>query len=212
MLQLMLILISPVFIAATVYTTRNKLRQAMLDRPKRRCTSTSFFVIVDILAFCSQIGGGLVQITGNLKIMSIGDHVVLGGLILQLVTLAIYLVLVGLLHRQGKREARTSIHWQPYVWGLAVAVVTIWVRNLVRAIEFAQGFYGFVSQHEAMLYIFDALLMLIVMCILAGYHFGSLWREGGKKATIEKIDRAEIGKEEGSETIRLTPARFQLDG
>lgn len=171
MLQLMLILVAPVFLTATVYVTLGKLRQAMFGTPKRRCSSTAFFVMTDVVAFCTQIGGSLVQVTGNLKIMKIGDRVVLGGLSFQLVAMLIYLYIVFRFYQEAARRVFGE-RWRRQVLMLAVCVVCIWVRNLVRMIEFAQGFYGFISQNEAMLYIFDSSPMFIVLGIFAVLHPG----------------------------------------
>ncbi|KAG7405659.1 hypothetical protein ACKAV7_013555 [Fusarium commune] len=164
MLQLMLILVAPVFVCATIYVTLGRLKHRILGRPNRKCSITVLFILTDILAFCSQIGGGLVQVTGNLDLMKIGDHVILGGLVFQLVVLAIYLGLVHKFWSEAKRQHDTNgPRWQPFVAALAGTVVAVWIRNLVRAIEFMQGFHGFISENEAMLYIFDAFLMLLVM-------------------------------------------------
>lgn len=176
MLQLMLILVAPVFLTATVYVTLGKLRQAMFGTPKRRCSSTVFFVMTDVVAFCTQIGGSLVQVTGNLKIMKIGDRVVLGGLSFQLVAMLIFLYLVFRFYQVAARRVLGE-RWRRQVVMLAVCVMCIWVRNLVRMIEFAQGFYGFISQNEAMLYIFDSFLMLAVLGIFAVLHPGLFVRK-----------------------------------
>ncbi|KAH8900810.1 RTA1-domain-containing protein [Thozetella sp. PMI_491] len=184
MLQLMLILVSPVFVSATVYVTLGKLRQVVLGEPKRRCSPTSFFVITDIIAFCTQIGGSLVQVTGNLKIMDIGDHVVLGGLVFQLVVMIVFMTLVWRYYRKTLEE--TPVPWRRYTAVLAVSVTMIWIRNLVRAIEFVQGFHGFISENEAMMYVFDATLMLLVLVLFVVLHPGRLIRRT-QMGFIQKI-------------------------
>jgi hypothetical protein len=183
MLQLMLILVSPVFICATMYVTLGRLKQSLLGQPRRRCSPTTFFVLTDIVAFCTQIGGGLVQVTGDLKIMAIGDKVILGGLAFQLCVLAIYQVLVVRFYRAAVREVVPPVRWRPFAWMLMVSVVAVWVRNLVRLVEFVQGFHGFVSEHEAMLYVFDSLLMFAIMVLFLVLHPGRLVRalESGRE-------------------------------
>ncbi|KAH6648863.1 RTA1 like protein-domain-containing protein [Truncatella angustata] len=191
MLQLMLILVSPVFIAATIYVTLGKYKQALLGQPKRKCSPTSVFVLTDIIAFCTQIGGSLVQVTGNVKIMEIGDRVVLGGLCFQLVVMLVYLALVVKFYRTAQHEVTASgpKHWQQYLWVMGASVVVIWIRNLVRVIEFVEGFHGFVTQHEAMLYVFDAALMLSIMVLYAVWHPARLVRKAstGQHHKLESI-------------------------
>ena len=172
MLQLMLILVSPVFISATLYVTLGKFKVAV-GEAKRRCGPTSIFIIADVVAFCTQIGGGLVQVTGDLKLMKIGDNVVLGGLIFQLVVLIGYFTLIWRFHNRACSLHLTA-RWRPFVIMLFVATAAIWIRNLVRAIEFAQGFYGFISQNEALIYVFDSFLMLLVMVLFGVLHPGRL--------------------------------------
>ncbi|KAF3001073.1 hypothetical protein E8E14_001096 [Neopestalotiopsis sp. 37M] len=199
MLQLMLILVSPVFIAATMYVTLGRLKERVLAQPRRRCSPTTFFVLTDIIAFCTQIGGGLVQVTGDVKIMQIGDRVVLGGLAFQLGVMAIYLALVVRFYRQATHAVVAGdAPWKRHVIALAVCVVMVWVRNLVKLIEFAQGFYGFVSQHEAMLYVFDAALMLGVMIIFLVLHPGMLLRRIERSQASQKQYNMEPLQEQSS--------------
>lgn len=189
MLQLMLILVAPVFIAATVYVTLGKLKQIFLDAKPRRCGISALFIVIDVIAFCSQIGGGLVQVTGDAHIMDIGDSVVLGGLSFQLVALALYLFLVIRFRRRALQSTGSAAVWQRYVWILVASTILIWIRNLVRVIEFAQGFHGFVSEHEVMLYLFDSLLMLLVLLFFAIWHPGNFIRSkrGSRKLEDEEV-------------------------
>lgn len=180
MLQLMLILVAPVFISATIYVNLGRLKEALLGHQRRKCSPTIIFILTDIIAFCTQIGGSLVQVIANPKIMEIGGHVVLGGLLFQLFVLVVYFALVMRFQRATQRETIYLQHWRRYVWTLVISVMAIWVRNLVRAAEFAEGWYGFVNQHEAMMYIFDSFLMFSVMFAYAVFHPGQLNETGGK--------------------------------
>ncbi|KAI8312887.1 hypothetical protein K4K59_005213 [Colletotrichum sp. SAR11_240] len=112
MLQLMLILVAPVFISATLYITLGRLKESLLGHPRRRCSPTSIFILTDIVAFCTQIGGSLVQVIANPKIMEIGGHVVLGGLLFQLVVLVVYFALVVRFQRATQREVVYVEHWR----------------------------------------------------------------------------------------------------
>ncbi|KAI8193559.1 hypothetical protein KHU50_012480 [Colletotrichum sp. SAR 10_65] len=199
MLQLMLILVAPVFISATLYITLGRLKESLLGHPRRRCSPTSIFILTDIVAFCTQIGGSLVQVIANPKIMEIGGHVVLGGLLFQLFVLVVYFALVVRFQRATQREVIYLEHWRRYVWTLVVSVVAVWVRNLVRAAEFGQGWYGFVNQHEAMMYIFDSFLMFSVMVAFALFHPGQLndsqgsMSKGRQRVTSEQVVMGPFG-------------------
>ncbi|KAF4920882.1 Protein RTM1 [Colletotrichum viniferum] len=199
MLHLMLILVAPIFISATLYITLGRLKESLLGHPRRKCSPTSIFILTDIVAFCTQIGGSLVQVIANPKIMEIGGHVVLGGLLFQLFMLVVYFALVVRFHRATQREVIDVEHWRRYVWTLVISVVAVWVRNLVRAAEFGQGWYGFVNQHEAMMYIFDSFLMFSVMVAFAVFHPGQLndsqgsMSKGRQRVTSEQVVMGPFG-------------------
>lgn len=53
---------------------------------------------------------------------------------------------------------------------LYVASGLIVVRSDFRAVEYLQGFDGYLLRHEAYLYIFDALLMFLVMMLFNVIH------------------------------------------
>lgn len=71
---------------------------------------------------------------------------------------------------------------------LYVGSMLIMVRSVFRAIEYLQGFDGYLLRHELYLYVFDALLMFSVMvlfnwvhpaeitAILKGRDMGSGWK------------------------------------
>ncbi|KAL3294525.1 7-aminocholesterol resistance protein [Colletotrichum asianum] len=199
MLQLMLILVAPVFTSATLYITLGRLKESLLGHPRRRCSPTSIFILTDIVAFCTQIGGSLVQVIANPKIMEIGGHVVPGGLLFQLFVLVVYFALIVRFQRATQREVIYVEHWRRYVWTLVVSVVAVWVRNLVRAAEFGEGWYGFVNQHEAMMYIFDSFLMFSVMVAFAVFHPGQLnssqgsMAKGRQRVTSEQVVMGPFG-------------------
>lgn len=60
--------------------------------------------------------------------------------------------------------------WKKLMCVLFGTSVLIMVRSVFRAIEYLEGNDGYLLAHEAYLYIFDALLMLVVMVILNIIH------------------------------------------
>lgn len=64
----------------------------------------------------------------------------------------------------------------------------IMVRSIFRAAEYLQGFNGYLLRHEAYLYVFDAVLMLLVMVLFNWIHPAEIaailsggWGNGGWK-------------------------------
>lgn len=66
------------------------------------------------------------------------------------------------------------------------------MRNVVRAAEFAEGWYGFVNQHEAMMYIFDSFLMFSVMVAFAVFHPGQLNDAVGSGKNKQRINSEQV--------------------
>ena len=99
-----------------------------------------------------------------------GSHIIVGGLILQLVSLAIFILIALLFDRKIRRlptpqSVAAHIPWYKHHTMLYFASALIVVRNIIRVLEYAQGdgHAGFVLSHEAFLYCFDALLMFTLM-------------------------------------------------
>lgn len=53
---------------------------------------------------------------------------------------------------------------------LYIVSILIFVRSIVRMVEYAQGFSGYILSREWYLYIFDALLMWLAMVTLNVIH------------------------------------------
>ena len=70
--------------------------------------------------------------------------------------------------RRGERG------WQTVMWSLYAVSLLIVVRSIFRLIEYGAGNAGFLISHEVFLYIFDAVLMLCVLVVLAIWHPSSV--------------------------------------
>ncbi|KIV99231.1 uncharacterized protein PV09_09095 [Verruconis gallopava] len=166
-MQVLLLMGAPPFISATLYMALTRVVTAVHHERKLKWV-TNIYVMIDIIAFLSQIAGSGLQATNDSKIIEIGERVVLGGLIFQLVALVIFLIISMRLRSIIKREVghqlqRAKISWRRYFRLIYVASVAIWVRSLVRAIEFAQPSDGFINSHESFIYVFDGVPILIVL-------------------------------------------------
>jgi hypothetical protein len=68
------------------------------------------------------------------------------------------------------RSAVNELPWKRHIYVLYGTSALILVRNVFRIAEYIEGNAGHLLSHEAYLYIFDALLMLTVMCLLNWIH------------------------------------------
>jgi hypothetical protein len=177
-LQNLLLLGAPPFLAATIYMTLGRIivslgaeEHAMVN-PRRL---TKIYVLIDIMCFFSQIAGAGLQVTGNLKVMETGAHIITAGLAFQLVAFAFFIFIGMKVHLRINKEPTclsqdTSLKWRKYMWALYAVSVAVLIRNLMRIIEFAQGATGTVASHEAFIYVFDAFPMFVTVLVFLIIH------------------------------------------
>jgi hypothetical protein len=63
--------------------------------------------------------------------------------------------------------------------------VLILIRSVYRVIEFIQGDNGYVISHEVFLYVFDALMMFLVMIVMNVFHPSVVLRSINNSGTKE---------------------------
>ncbi|KAK2756929.1 hypothetical protein FQN54_004897 [Arachnomyces sp. PD_36] len=177
-LQSFLILGGPVFLAATIYMSLGRLITSLdgsghaIIRPR---WITKLFLLGDILCFCSQFTGLGLQATGDAGIMKTGRIVVVGGLVFQLLVFGFFVILTWNFHVRLNRDPskisdNPAFRWKRYIIGIYCTSGCILVRNIFRIFEYAQGHGGFIAKHEAIIYVFDAALMFLVMVVFLVVH------------------------------------------
>lgn len=148
MLQNVLILGGPTFLAAAVYMTLGRYITA-LDAHDHAMIAprwiTRIYILIDVICFVSQFMGAGIQASGDPRIIDIGNKAILAGLIFQLVAFAFFVVMAFRVHSRLNRQHRVYTTapslWpfsRKYFWSLYVVSVLFIVRNSVRAIEYAQ--------------------------------------------------------------------------
>ena len=157
---------------------------------------TKIFVGGDILCFLIQAGGGGILAGADTRSSrDLGQNIILAGLILQILIFVGFVITAVVYHvRLRKRptgKGPEMISWERLLVMLYTVSVLITVRNLFRVIEYAAGgmctllIYpktlltscaeeGYLLQREWPIYVFDALLMAIVLGITQMWYFGSM--------------------------------------
>jgi hypothetical protein len=97
-----------------------------------------------------------------------GKAVIVAGLCLQLLWFIFFVAVSGLFHYRMKlfpttRAQQPEVRWELHLRSLYIVSGLIMVRSIVRIVEYTQGYNGYIISHEVFLYIFDAVLMLVVM-------------------------------------------------
>ncbi|KAH6879863.1 RTA1 like protein-domain-containing protein [Thelonectria olida] len=175
-MQAILLLVAPALFAATIYMELGRI-VIMVDGeghvlvPKK--WMTKIFVTGDVLSFILQGGGGGYQSAGSLEALDNGAKVIIAGLFVQLICFGVFIVIAVTFDRSIRRSPTGSSHmvpWKKHMMVLYIASMLIMVRSVFRAVEYLQGFDGYLLKHEVYLYIFDAVLMFLVMVLFNWIH------------------------------------------
>ncbi|PYH89603.1 RTA1-domain-containing protein [Aspergillus ellipticus CBS 707.79] len=178
-MQELLLLIAPSSFTASIYMILGRIIRVTKGDSRSLIPArsvTRIFVIVDVVAFLAQAGGGgiLAQATTTSR-QHLGNGIIIGGLLVQIIFFALFILVSVIFHLRMRRDPtrrgrKTHVKWHRFLIVLYITNVLILTRCVFRVIEFAQGTNGTLQSHEIWLYIFDGLLMFLVMIILLIYH------------------------------------------
>ena len=107
------------------------------------------------------------------KLLDLGQNIVIGGLIVQILSFGFFLVAAVIFHIRINRHPTNQsreVPWRRHIRTLYAASILILARSIFRVVEYLQGFSGYLLSHEVFLYIFDTILMLAVMILLNVVH------------------------------------------
>ncbi|KAL6699271.1 RTA1 like domain-containing protein [Trichoderma pleuroticola] len=184
LIQSMFILLAPALFAASIYMILGRIillvegQEHSIIRPQ---WLTKIFVTGDVVCFFMLAGGSgiLASAKNNPSMSDTGNNVIIGGLVLQLIWFAIFVVVAGVFHYRMRsiptaRSQQPECRWQIYLQTLYVSGILIIVRNLFRVIEYVEGNGGYLLSRETFIYIFDALPMLVIVLWLHWRHPGEI--------------------------------------
>lgn len=175
-LQTVFLLVAPALFAASIYMIFGRLVR-LLDAGHHSVVKlnwlTKLFVFGDVGSFLLQAGGGgLMESNANL-----GKIVAIAGLVIQIVFFGAFMVVMSIFqYRIRKNPTFNSVNyrnqpsrlrnWHMIMVTLFVTSALVFVRSIVRCVEFGQGFNGYIMAHEVFLYVFDATMMTLVMALI----------------------------------------------
>ncbi|CAO2651437.1 Nn.00g040070.m01.CDS01 [Neocucurbitaria sp. VM-36] len=171
LLQAIFILLPPCLFAGTLYMIYSRVVRALhgssfsLISP-RWCTR--IFVAGDFLCLNIQSGGA--GCLPHEKLAKYGNGIIVAGLALQVVIFTGFMYCCLVFHRRFRthlaREGRTvDGQWEAVLGMLYVTSVVISVRNVFRLVEFVAGHESYLFLNEWPVYVFDGVLMLVVMVV-----------------------------------------------
>ncbi|TGO58329.1 hypothetical protein BCON_0056g00210 [Botryotinia convoluta] len=192
--QSLLIILPPSLYAATIYMVYGRI-VLFVNAPSASIISpknvTKIFVGGDVISFLMQARGGGMMATADMS--SLGEKVIVGGLLAQLLFFNIFLVIAITFERRMRSHprafdipARGKKHWHQLLKLLFTAAVLIIARCVYRVIEFSQGSTGTLMSHEYYMYILDTAPMFVVQCMFHVVHAGNVFEDGvdPKKAAL----------------------------
>ena len=145
-IQSLLILLAPILFAASIYMILGRIIRAAqagsycLIRPN---WVTKIFVGGDVFCFLMQsTGGGLLAKAEDVDDVNMGENIILGGLILQILIFGFFVVVATVLHKRlSQRPTMRSCQfaWQRYMWCLYFVSALITIRNVARCAEYGLG-------------------------------------------------------------------------
>ncbi|KAJ5183319.1 RTA1 domain protein [Penicillium capsulatum] len=177
--QSLLLLLAPAFFAASIYMILGRiirLLNASSNSMIRPNWLTKIFVTGDVLSFLIQSGGGgMLAKAMSESCLKMGENMIIGGFIVQLLFFGFFIVVSVVFHRRMLSTplhflTATRVPWTRYMMVLYVASALIMIRSIYRVAEYVQGTTGYLQSHEAFIYVFDAALVFICCVLFNIFH------------------------------------------
>ncbi|OJD34023.1 rta1 domain protein [Diplodia corticola] len=179
-LQSLFLLVAPALFAASIYMILGRvilLTEGEGHAMIKRRWLTKLFVFGDVFSFLLQSSGGGLMAKGasDPSSLKMAQNIIIAGLILQLVFFGFFIIVAGIFHMRMNsaptaKSEQPEIRWRHYLTSLYAVSVFIMIRCIFRAVEYIQGHDGYLLQNEVYIYIFDALLMFLVMAYMNWQH------------------------------------------
>ncbi|KAJ5080991.1 RTA1 domain protein [Penicillium angulare] len=179
LLYLICLTLGPAFFSAAIYICLGKIviiygESISRFRPR---TYTTIFVSCDLLSLILQaVGGALASSAGDgdAKESDLGVNIMIAGLAFQVFSLLIFLILASefalRVRNSPKSEnddftsLRQNKRWKMFIFCLALATITIFVRSVFRVAELQGGFSSALANNEVALMVLES-AMISIACI-----------------------------------------------
>lgn len=212
-IQAILLLVAPALFAATIYMSLARIIvQLQAERfsiiPVRWLTK--LFVLGDIISFFLQAAGGGIQAGGSQALFDLGKKLIVVGLFVQIAFFGLFIAVLAVFYIRITSKPTclaTDFRQFPSKWRNWVMVIAtlfscsilIFIRSIVRVVEYLQGNSGTIISHEAYLYALDGLMMLGTMIIFNLEDISLYYSQSAKqKLEFESHAMADYGKTENS--------------
>ncbi|KAH9208139.1 RTA-like protein [Leptodontidium sp. 2 PMI_412] len=199
-IQSLLILLAPILFAASAYMILSRLIRAVGGESYsvvRVRWVTKIFVGGDVLCFLVQAGGGAVLSGADTaSAVSMGQSLILAGLLIQMVVFGFFLVIAVVFHKRIRarptgQSLNSDLNLERFMVMLYSVSLLITFRNLFRVIEYAMGKDAYLLQNEWPIYAFDGFPMIVVLVICSQWYTG-IMQSGPVNIDLEGYDNSAL--------------------
>lgn len=167
-MQIITLIVAPVFVTAAIYVLLGLLigvrgNGYSLIKPR---LYIYIFCTCDVIALVVQAAGAALasRAFDQGKDTSRGAHIVVGGVVFQLATMAVFATLfLTFLYRS--RQATSSTAQLLMIASLWISFFAVFIRSVFRCIQLVQGFKGHLSTTEAFFIALDGAVMSLAIAV-----------------------------------------------
>mmetsp|Transcript_28830 Transcript_28830/g.63520 ORF Transcript_28830/g.63520 Transcript_28830/m.63520 type:complete len:320 (-) Transcript_28830:905-1864(-) len=188
------LIISPVLLAIVEYVCLGKLlKLSAAGRSSHLARWVAvLFTISDILCLALQGAGGGALSTADEASAELGRKLLLVGLFLQLFFFTLFTLLVIHVQRSERYGFRANARFYPVFWCLYSTIALMYVRNIFRVIEFAQGFRGYLATHEVFFYMFDFVPLFFCFVLFTVLHYGKYLGQSVEELPLDSFHAIKV--------------------
>ncbi|KAF4457377.1 hypothetical protein F53441_706 [Fusarium austroafricanum] len=220
-IQSILLLLGPALLAASIYMVLGRLIR-LLDADDLSVISpkwlTKVFVAGDVMSFLAQsAGGGMLATAKDKNAVKRGENIIVGGLGIQIIFFGFFVIVTLIFHLRISRNPtqksqEIATPWKKLLFVLYAASLFILVRSVFRVAEYIMGKDSELQSKEFYIYIFDALLMSLVVISLNWFHPSRVINNAlDRKRIVSQdgfaLESQPMGRDDRHRRYSLSPAR-----
>lgn len=209
-IQIVLLIFSPAFLAAGLYLTLKHIVISFGEEWSRLRPNwyTYIFIACDITSLVLQSAGGALAATADdddQKILDAGTDIMIGGIVFQVVVLAVFAAMVAeYSFRTYRRRDRlspealalwSSTKFRLFAGALIVAYFGIFIRCIYRIPELLGGWANDIMRNEPEFIVLEGIMILVTVVAQTAFHPGWFFpalggtlfnkKKGGSKSVSE---------------------------
>ncbi|GME71200.1 unnamed protein product [Ambrosiozyma monospora] len=194
MLNYLCLMVAPVCLMAAIYSAFGNVIEAYSKDYSvlKPINYRRIFILLDFLSFCIQIGGSITSASDDTSTAEAGGHVLLGGLLLQVITMFIFMALqatffirVSKAKHSGHdayldpryESVRNSRYFKFTVVAMFVSTVLIFVRSIYRVFLETNDDSGAAMKKEAFFLGMDGFMCCIAVALITVFYPGISFRK-----------------------------------